>query len=42
MNRDILMAPLHSPSASIPLLVSTFDEKGFALPPDGDYASTPF
>jgi serine/threonine protein kinase/Tol biopolymer transport system component len=36
-NRDILMATLDSPSVVRPLLTSSFDEKGFALSPDGKW-----
>jgi serine/threonine-protein kinase len=36
-NRDILMAKLDSPGVVTPLLTSSFDEKGFALSPDGKW-----
>jgi serine/threonine-protein kinase len=36
-NRDILVAPLDSPTAVRPLLATSFDEKGFALSPDGTW-----
>jgi serine/threonine-protein kinase len=36
-NRDILMATLDSPTVVTPLLTSSFDEKGFALSPDGKW-----
>jgi hypothetical protein len=36
-NRDILMAPLDSPSVVYPILATPFDEKGFALSPDGKW-----
>jgi Tol biopolymer transport system component len=34
-NRDILMASLDSPTVVRPLLTTPFDEKGFAISPDG-------
>jgi Tol biopolymer transport system component len=36
-NRDILMASLDSPIVVTPLLTTPFDEKGFALSPDGKW-----
>jgi eukaryotic-like serine/threonine-protein kinase len=36
-NRDIYMAPLDSPGVFHPLLNTPFDEKGFALSPDGKW-----
>jgi Tol biopolymer transport system component len=36
-NRDILMASLDSPTVVRPLLTTPFDEKGFALSPDGKW-----
>ena len=36
-NRDIYMAPLDSPNVVHPLLSTPFDEKGFALSPDGKW-----
>jgi serine/threonine-protein kinase len=36
-NRNIFMAPLDSPTAARPVLTSPFDEKGFALSPDGKW-----
>jgi Tol biopolymer transport system component len=36
-NRDILMATLDSPMVVTPLLTSSFDEKGFALSPNGKW-----
>jgi hypothetical protein len=36
-NRDIFMASLDSPTVVKPLLTTPFDEKGFALSPDGKW-----
>jgi Tol biopolymer transport system component len=36
-NRDVYMAPLDSPDVVRPVLTTPFDEKGFALSPDGKW-----